>query len=56
MAERLEEQSFDRCDAVPQFFANYELDVFIFLGRKINLTNSRTLVDVECNARDSRYL
>ena len=29
MAERLEEQSFDRCDAAPQFFANYELDVFI---------------------------
>ena len=28
MAERLEEQSFDRCDAAPQFFANYELDVF----------------------------
>ena len=26
MAERLEEQSFDRCDA-PQCFANYELDV-----------------------------
>ena len=29
MAERLEEQSFDRCDAAPQFFANYELDVSI---------------------------
>ena len=29
MTERLEEQSFDRCDAAPQFFANYELDVFI---------------------------
>ena len=29
MAERLEEQSFDRCDAAPQFFANCELDVFI---------------------------
>ena len=27
--QRLEEQSFDRCDAAPQFFANYELDVFI---------------------------
>ena len=25
MAERLEEQSFDRCDAAPRFFANYEL-------------------------------
>ena len=29
MAERLEEQSFDRCHAAPQFFANYELDVFV---------------------------
>ena len=29
IAERLEEQSVDRCDAAPQFFANYELDVFI---------------------------
>ena len=29
MAERFEEQSFDRCDAAPQFFANYELDVSI---------------------------
>ena len=29
MAERLEEQSCDKCDAEPQFFANYELDVFI---------------------------
>ena len=29
MAECLEEQSFDRCDAAPQFLANYELDVFI---------------------------
>ena len=27
--QSLEEQSFDRCDAAPQFFANYELDVFI---------------------------
>ena len=26
---RLEEQSFDRCEAAPQFFANYELDVLI---------------------------
>ena len=30
MTERLEEQSFDRCDAAPQFFVNYELDVFIY--------------------------
>ena len=29
MADRLEEQSVDRCDAAPQFFAKYELDVFI---------------------------
>ena len=29
MAQRLEEQSFDRCDASPQCFANYELDVFV---------------------------
>ena len=29
MAERLEEHSFYMCDAAPQFFANYELDVFI---------------------------
>ena len=29
--ERFEEQSFDRCDAAPQIFANYELDVFIEL-------------------------
>ena len=29
MAQRLEEQSFERCDAAPQFFANYELDVFV---------------------------
>ena len=28
-AERFEEQRFDRCDAVPQFFANYELEVSI---------------------------
>ena len=26
---RFEGHSFDRCDAAPQFFANYELDVFI---------------------------
>ena len=26
MSERLEDQSFDRCDAAPQFFAYYELD------------------------------
>ena len=29
IAELLEEQSVDRCDAAPQFFANCELDVFI---------------------------
>ena len=29
MAGRLDEQSFDRCDAAPQFFANYDLDVVI---------------------------
>ena len=29
MAERLEEQSFHRCDAAPRFFANSELNVFI---------------------------
>ena len=29
MADCLEEQSFDRCDAAPQFLTNYELDVFI---------------------------
>ena len=29
MAERIEAQSFDRCDAAPQFFANYDLHVFI---------------------------
>ena len=29
MAERLEEQSFDRCDAAPHFFSDYELDVFM---------------------------
>ena len=29
MAERLEEQSFDRCEAAPQFFVNYALDVSI---------------------------
>ena len=30
MTERLEEQSFDDgCDAAPQFFANYGLDVLI---------------------------
>ena len=29
MAERFEEKSFDRCDAVPQSFAHYELDVFL---------------------------
>ena len=29
MAERQEEQSFDRCDAAPQFLAIYELDVFM---------------------------
>ena len=29
MAEHLEEQSFDRCDAAPQIFATFELDVFI---------------------------
>ena len=28
MEERLEEHSFYMCDAAPQFFANYELDVF----------------------------
>ena len=29
MTEHLEEQRFDRCDAAPQFSANYELYVFI---------------------------
>ena len=29
MAERLEEESFGRCDAAPQFFANCELNDFI---------------------------
>ena len=29
MAERHEEESFDRCDAAPQFLAIYELDVFV---------------------------
>ena len=29
MAERLEEQSFDRCDTAPRFFTNHELEVFI---------------------------
>ena len=28
-AECLEEQSFDRCEAAPQFFVNYALDVSI---------------------------
>ena len=31
MAARLEEQSFDRCDAAPQFRVDYELAVFIQL-------------------------
>ena len=38
MAERLEEQSFDRCDAAPQFFANYKLDVFIALHMDANFS------------------
>ena len=29
MAERLEEQGIDRCEAAPQFFANFELDTFV---------------------------
>ena len=29
MAEHLAEQSFDRCEAAPQFFVNYALDVSI---------------------------
>ena len=42
MAERLEEQSSDRCDAAPQFFANYELDVFIeVLDRDLRWTWSK---------------
>ena len=28
MAEHLEEQSFEKCDAAPQYLANYELGVF----------------------------
>ena len=29
MAECLEEQSFDRCEAAPQFFVNYALDISV---------------------------
>ena len=29
MAEHLAEQSFDRCEAAPQFFVNYALDVSV---------------------------
>ena len=29
MAEHLEEQRFDRCEAAPQFFLNYALDVSV---------------------------
>ena len=47
MAERLEDQSFDRCDAAPRFFANYELDVFIEVHIKnLHHTKPRVALDL----------
>ena len=45
-AGRLEEQSFDRCVAAPQFFANSELDVFIEVHKDdLHGTGARLALD-----------
>ena len=46
MADRLVEQSFDRCDAAPQFFANYELDVFIEVMADLHGTGPGPALDL----------
>ena len=47
MTARLEEQSFDRCDAAPQCFANCELDVFIEVRMDdVHGTRLRTALDL----------
>ena len=46
-AERLGEQSFEGCGAAPQFFANYELDVFIAVHRDdLHGTGPRPALDL----------